>query len=73
MPIIKTIKLHKSKINSVRYYLDESNKRDLDITSSNDKTINVWECDNYSNIFNITHDKPVITANIIFHDNEFLQ
>jgi len=70
LPIIKIIKLHNAKINSVSNYLDESNKRDLVITSSNDKTINILKCDNYSNIFNITHDKPVITANIIFHDNE---
>lgn len=66
MPIIKIIKLHNAKINSVSNYLDESNKRDLVITSSNDKTINILKCDNYSNIFNITHDKPVITANINF-------
>ena len=70
LKIIKIINMHTSKINSVRHYLDDNTKTDLVISSSNDKTINVWECDKYTNIFNIIHEKPIITANIIFLENE---
>jgi WD40 repeat protein len=59
------IKAHTDKINSLHYYYDHNEKRDILVTSSDDKSIKLWGFPKFEKILEIKNDSiTYLQANI---------
>ncbi len=57
-------------INSIKYYLDKMNSRDLILTGSRDNHLKLWEYGSFENILDINCQNEVVSSCLVYDKNE---